>query len=254
MFCRHPGFPLDNNLCEQAQKLVAQHRKNAEYFRTQRGAEAADVIMSLGATAKRAGANAHHYFVILQRYKDKVEASPDASSLGTTRRRWRPSRRNHHVAWCLRFQKPNSRTVTNGSSRRKPGATPKSKVQATDPRVELLPMSSTSSRPPARIQNIGIISDASGGRPASRDRAALRSLGKARTDYSAPTRARRPSGRQVLPICGDQPRRSHRAPVRRPVRRRRRPSAPVQPRGQHYTRVGAAAPVHRSRNLTICAQ
>lgn len=78
MFCRHQGFPLDNNLCEQAQKLVAQHRKNAEYFRTIRGAEAADVIMSLGATAKRAGVNAHHYFVTLQRYKDEVKASPES--------------------------------------------------------------------------------------------------------------------------------------------------------------------------------
>ena len=77
MFCRHAGFPLDNNLCEAAQKLVAQHRKNAEYFRTLRGAEAADVIMSLGATAKRTGANAHHYFVMLQRYKGEVKASPE---------------------------------------------------------------------------------------------------------------------------------------------------------------------------------
>lgn len=77
MFCRHAGFPLDNNLCEAAQKLVGQHRKNAEYFRTLRGAEAADVIMSLGATAKRSGANAHHYFVMLQRHKDEVKASPE---------------------------------------------------------------------------------------------------------------------------------------------------------------------------------
>jgi hypothetical protein len=77
MFCRHCGFPLDNNLCEGAQKLVAQHRKNAEYFRTERGAGAADVIMSLGATAKRSGANSHHYFVMLQRYKDEVKASPE---------------------------------------------------------------------------------------------------------------------------------------------------------------------------------
>ena len=77
MFCRYPGFPLDNNLCEGAQKLVAQHRKNAEYFRTERGAGAADVIMSLGATAKRAGANSHHYFVMLQRYKNEVKTSPE---------------------------------------------------------------------------------------------------------------------------------------------------------------------------------
>lgn len=77
MFCRHAGFPLDNNLCEAAQKLVAQHRKNAEYYRTLNGASAADVIMSLGATAKRSDANAHHYFVMLQRYKDEVKASPE---------------------------------------------------------------------------------------------------------------------------------------------------------------------------------
>jgi len=77
MFCRHPGFPIDNNRCESAQKLVAMHRKNAEYFRTERGAEAADVIMSLGATTTRSGGNAFHYFVMLQRFEVEVTKSPE---------------------------------------------------------------------------------------------------------------------------------------------------------------------------------
>ena len=75
-FCFHPGFPLDNNHCENAQKLVALHRKNAEYFRTLRGACVGDVIMSLGATLERCGGNILHYLIALQRYEAEVADRP----------------------------------------------------------------------------------------------------------------------------------------------------------------------------------
>ena len=76
MFCRYAGFPIDNNPCEGSLKIVALHRKNAGRYRSQSGAEAADVIMSLGQTARYAGENARHYFEVLQRYADKVKADP----------------------------------------------------------------------------------------------------------------------------------------------------------------------------------
>ncbi len=75
-FCFYPGFPIDNNRCENAQKLVALHRKNAEYFRTLRGACAGDVIMSLGATMQRNGGNIHNYLINLQRYEAEVAKRP----------------------------------------------------------------------------------------------------------------------------------------------------------------------------------
>ena len=76
-FCFYPGFPIDNNRCESAQKLVALHRKNAEYFRSLRGACAGDVIMSLGATMQRCGGNIHEYLVVLQRYEEEVAKRPE---------------------------------------------------------------------------------------------------------------------------------------------------------------------------------
>lgn len=76
-FCKYPGFPIDNNLCEQLLKIIAQLRKNAEYFRTLRGAGVADIIISLGVTAMYAGVNVFDYFNNLQRFKDEVARSPE---------------------------------------------------------------------------------------------------------------------------------------------------------------------------------
>jgi transposase len=45
-FLHIPGAPLDNNICEQALKHVILHRKNAMFYKTQRGAYVGDLFMS----------------------------------------------------------------------------------------------------------------------------------------------------------------------------------------------------------------
>ncbi|MEJ7710022.1 MAG: transposase [Pyrinomonadaceae bacterium] len=41
------GAPLDNNLCERMLKLAVLNRKNALFYKTQRGASTGDCLMSL---------------------------------------------------------------------------------------------------------------------------------------------------------------------------------------------------------------
>ena len=72
-FTEHKGAPLDNNAVEQLIKLVALLRKNAMFFMSLNGAQNADKIMSVGATAGMAGINLYHYFVCLQRYRAEVK-------------------------------------------------------------------------------------------------------------------------------------------------------------------------------------
>jgi transposase len=47
LFLRHPGPPLDNNICERALKKAILHRKNALFYKTVNGAHVGDVFMSL---------------------------------------------------------------------------------------------------------------------------------------------------------------------------------------------------------------
>jgi hypothetical protein len=76
-FTEYKGAPLDNNEVEQLIKLVALLRKNAMFFRSLTGAQDADKIMTVGATAGMAGANLFNYFVCLQRYADLVKKNPE---------------------------------------------------------------------------------------------------------------------------------------------------------------------------------
>jgi hypothetical protein len=47
LFLHKAGAPLDNNICERALKKVILHRKNAYFYKTQHGADVADLYMSL---------------------------------------------------------------------------------------------------------------------------------------------------------------------------------------------------------------
>nr|WP_274702487.1 transposase [Vibrio aestuarianus] len=76
-FCRLEGAQLDNNRAEQALKLVARNRKNAMFHKTQAGADIADVIMAMIATAAEAGVNVLDYFNTVQRKQSKVKANPE---------------------------------------------------------------------------------------------------------------------------------------------------------------------------------
>jgi len=76
-FCRLEGAQLDNNRAEQALKLVARNRKNAMFHKTQAGADIADVIMAMIATAAEAGVNVLDYFNTVQRKPIEVKANPE---------------------------------------------------------------------------------------------------------------------------------------------------------------------------------
>lgn len=76
LFLRKPGAPLDNNVAERALKKAILHRKNALFFRTQNGADVADMWMSLIYTAELCGANVFEYLVALQEHAEEVARSP----------------------------------------------------------------------------------------------------------------------------------------------------------------------------------
>jgi len=76
-FTEYPGAPVDNNAVEQLIKIAALLRKNAMSFMTLSGAQDSDKIMSVGATAGRAGVNLHDYFVCLQAHETAVKENPE---------------------------------------------------------------------------------------------------------------------------------------------------------------------------------
>jgi hypothetical protein len=75
-FCRVEGAQIDNNLAEQALKLIIRGRKNALFFKTPAGAAIADVITSVVATAYQAQVNAFDYLVAVQRHRQDVRRQP----------------------------------------------------------------------------------------------------------------------------------------------------------------------------------
>lgn len=78
LFLRRPGAPLDNNICERALKKAILHRKNSLFYKTENGARAGDVFMSLIHTAELVRADPFDYLVALQRHAAHVKATPSA--------------------------------------------------------------------------------------------------------------------------------------------------------------------------------
>jgi len=78
LFLRVPGAPLDNNICERVLKKAILHRKNALFYKTNRGAHVGDIFMSLIHTAELCGADAFGYLTELERHAAEVAASPQA--------------------------------------------------------------------------------------------------------------------------------------------------------------------------------
>nr|WP_255491104.1 IS66 family transposase [Spartinivicinus marinus] len=76
-FCTHEGAKLDNNQMEATLKLVVRGRKNSLFFKTQTGANVADVITSMIATAASAGVHVFDYFNAIQRNQEAVKANPE---------------------------------------------------------------------------------------------------------------------------------------------------------------------------------
>ena len=76
LFLREPGVPLDNNICERALKKAIINRKNALFYKTERGARVGDLYMSLIHTCQLCDANPFEYLVTLRENSDAVKEQP----------------------------------------------------------------------------------------------------------------------------------------------------------------------------------
>lgn len=70
------GAPIDNSLCEQAIKVAIRHRRNSLFYKTFKGAQVGDCLMSIIHTAAKNNINIFDYLNILQRHHHSVQASP----------------------------------------------------------------------------------------------------------------------------------------------------------------------------------
>ncbi len=75
-FLRVAGAPLDNNICERILKKAILHRKNAYFFKTERGAEVGDIFMRLIHTAELCRASPFDYLCALMANAERVLACP----------------------------------------------------------------------------------------------------------------------------------------------------------------------------------
>ena len=66
LFLRKAGAPLDNNITEQSLKRAILHRKNALFYKTDKGAQVGDTFMSLIHTCALAQVNPFDYLTALQ--------------------------------------------------------------------------------------------------------------------------------------------------------------------------------------------
>jgi hypothetical protein len=87
LFLRQAGAPLDNNLCERSLKRAILHRKNSLFYKTENGAHAGDLFMSLIHTAELCDTNPFDYLTDLQRHADELKENP-----------WQWMPWNYHVA------------------------------------------------------------------------------------------------------------------------------------------------------------
>ena len=76
-FLRVAGAPLTNDECERLLKTAIRHRNNSLFYKTELGAEAGDILMSVIQTATAAGVNPFDYLNALQKYKAAVAENPD---------------------------------------------------------------------------------------------------------------------------------------------------------------------------------
>lgn len=77
LFLRVPGAPLDNNICERALKKAILNRKNAMFYKTERGARVGDLYMSLIHTCELCGANPFDYLVAIRKNASEIKCHPE---------------------------------------------------------------------------------------------------------------------------------------------------------------------------------
>jgi transposase len=78
LFLRKAGVPLDNNVCEQALKMAIRHRRNSLFYRSERGAEIGDMLMSLLHTAQLRAENPFEYLSAVLQNEKAVATHPAA--------------------------------------------------------------------------------------------------------------------------------------------------------------------------------
>ncbi len=70
------GVPLDNNVCERALKLAVLNRKNALFYKTQRGASTGDCLMGVIETCRLNRVNVWEYLLTVVRNERAVGRDP----------------------------------------------------------------------------------------------------------------------------------------------------------------------------------
>lgn len=75
-FCKVAGAPVDNNLMEEGLKIKIRSRKTSHFYKTQVGADVANILTSIIATAYRNDINPFYYLNSLQRNSELVKADP----------------------------------------------------------------------------------------------------------------------------------------------------------------------------------
>lgn len=78
VFLRLKGAPLENNEAERLLKMAIRHRNNSLFFRTQHGADVADIYMTLIYTTQLHGENPFEYLTALLRHAREVAQTPAA--------------------------------------------------------------------------------------------------------------------------------------------------------------------------------
>lgn len=68
---------MDSNWAERAIKIAIRYRRNSLFYKTTKGAQVGDCLMSIIYTAKVNGVNAHDYLNVLQQHKEAVQANPE---------------------------------------------------------------------------------------------------------------------------------------------------------------------------------
>jgi transposase len=76
MFCIEEGALLDNNRMEEKLKIVIRGRKSSHFYKTVTGADVANILISLIATADQAQENIYDYLQALQKNQTSVKANP----------------------------------------------------------------------------------------------------------------------------------------------------------------------------------
>jgi transposase len=76
-FLRIAGAPLDSSWAERAIKIAIRHRRNSLFYKTSKGAQVGDCLMSIIYTAKVNAINPYDYLNSLQQHVDAVKLNPE---------------------------------------------------------------------------------------------------------------------------------------------------------------------------------